>query len=152
MYFTLIRVCIRAMKRVPHLRSRHISITAMNVTPEVPVLVKPSALRPVCTVCIHGYSRGVGHTCSKCSRQRRLTGVIIMGVAVVGLITAVGFGQGYFKSTSSAAVSGMTERTLSSRGLEIIQSRLRATRAFQALKIIVVSWQIVTQVSPRVGT
>lgn len=67
----------------------------------------------------------------------------------MALITAVGFGPRFFASTPLAGDPQTSERTVLSRVFITIQSPLRRARDSQGLKILIVSWQIVMQVSAR---
>lgn len=101
------------------------------------VLPSSAVFPPVCTIFINGYARGMGHTCSTCTSRRRRAGAII--AAVIGL---------RMRGFASPSTEGNTEGISSSRGLlQSVRSRFRMTRSPQALKIVVVSWPIITQVS-----
>lgn len=107
------------------------------------VLSSSVALPPVCAVCIDGYARGMGHTCSKCTSRHRTAGATIAAVVVMVLIAAVAL---RLRSSASFCTEANTERPASSRGLHRAWPRFRMARPFQALKIVFVSWQIITQV------
>lgn len=81
----------------------------------------------VCAVCIDGYARGLGYTCLECSERRRVVAIAITVVILVIIIIII--------------ILRSFENRFSSQSL----ARLRTAKAFQALKIIFVVWQIVTQ-------
>lgn len=101
----------------------------------------------VCAVCADGYARGVGYTCTQCSGSRRtvtITVVLALLVAAM-LITVVVCAK---SAECSVAEKTMTTTTSLFCGrLRTSLSRFECTKASQALKIVIVAWQIVTQAS-----
>lgn len=90
------------------------------------------------------YARGLGYLCMKCSEGRRGAFIavavvifVVLGAAAIFLVVSIR------NSTSdNEAVVSKTERVL-----KRVRLRLRRVRAYQSMKIIVVSWQIITQAS-----
>lgn len=93
----------------------------------------------VCAVCLEGYAAGSGYTCSKCTGARR---GLAIGVGLVLLVLAaivVAVAVSYLGSPDEESA---VEEYLSRR-----QTQLEGSRVSQGLKIIIVSWQIVSQAS-----
>ncbi|CAN0218885.1 unnamed protein product [Ectocarpus sp. 4 AP-2014] len=90
---------------------------------------------PFCAVCAEGYTRGVGYTCSRCDAGRRnwTIGVALVLVAVAVVTGALGVR--YLGSSAERAVGWR------------IRSRFERSTVSQGLKIVIVSWQIVSQFS-----
>eukprot|EP00903_Cladosiphon_okamuranus_P016020 g14792.t1 len=88
---------------------------------------------PYCAICSEGYTAQIGLTCSKCSDS---TGGIVLAavVAVVALLVAVAVVSYVTSSERGATGPGMVERV----GRYI---------PLQSLKIVIVAWQILTQVT-----
>ncbi|CAN0299763.1 unnamed protein product, partial [Pylaiella littoralis] len=90
---------------------------------------------PFCAVCAEGYTRGVGYTCSKCDAGRRdwTIGVALVLAAVAVVVAALGV------RCLGASVERAARWT--------IRTRFERSTASQGLKIVIVSWQIVSQFS-----
>ena len=87
---------------------------------------------PDCSVCDNDYTGNVGFTCSRCSGSTTgivVIGIIILAFVIVGIALALHLLSGSMENT---------ERGLVGRMIRIIP--------VQAVKTIIVSWQIVTQV------
>ena len=96
---------------------------------------------PVCAVCEDGYTAGLGRTCSECSAERRsatiTAGAILVAVVVAAVVRGLkALGTGIRQST---AIESFFSGNVSGDGPR--------AKARQSLKIIVVSWQIITQAS-----
>lgn len=86
-----------------------------------------------CSVCSDGYNSELGFICSECADS--VDAIVLAAVlAVVALVVTAG--------TISYVMSGETE--VSGSG---VVERLRRYIPLQSLKIIVVAWQILTQVN-----
>ncbi|CAN0030927.1 unnamed protein product [Scytosiphon promiscuus] len=90
---------------------------------------------PFCAVCSEGYTRGLGYTCSECNIYRRnwTIGVALVLFAVAVVVGV--FGVRYLNSSAKQPAGGR------------IQSRFERSTIGQGLKIVIVSWQIVSQFS-----
>lgn len=90
-----------------------------------------------CSVCAKGYSRSIGFACTKCtSRNRNVT--IALGAALIVLVAAL-FGDfvvSLVRDTEAKLLGCLCGGRAVCRGIP-----------FQAIKIIVVVWQILTQFS-----
>ena len=89
---------------------------------------------PDCSVCNNDYTGSVGFACSRCSGTATgivVISIIILACVVVGIALALHLLSGSMEST---------ERGLVDRIIRIVP--------VQAVKIIIVAWQIVTQVRP----
>lgn len=93
-----------------------------------------------CAICTDGFSRGLGYTCLKCNMERRYVAIAIAVIIPVGILALVTHGMKMLRSGNGQ------ERSFSRRSLARKRSRFMMARTFQALKIIIVSWQIITQV------
>lgn len=93
-----------------------------------------------CSVCEEGYAPGLSYGCNSCSDGVSLmvTAVVLIAVAVV-VVVIIGL--------DLTAVGGAAGSATSRRGLDAKFRRLKAFIPFHSLKIAVVSWQIITQVS-----
>ncbi|CAN0227090.1 unnamed protein product, partial [Ascophyllum nodosum] len=103
----------------------------------------PGYTGPFCAVCIAGYARDLGYICTKCTRARRVA-VITVGVATaIVLIAIVVIGIRFLHTTEDP------EARLRPRNQAVarIHAQLKRATACQAVKIVVVSWQIVSQAS-----
>ena len=92
----------------------------------------PTFLFPDCSVCSKSYSPGLNFVCQKCSDS---TNGIAVTVVIIALVIA--FGLTIFSYLVSAEVGG------AGRG---IVDRVTRWVPMQSIKIIVVAWQILTQV------
>ena len=96
---------------------------------------------PDCAVCLDGYARGFGNSCIECSGQRRSAMIAFTAVVVVALVASIVIG------IQSLEVDTEAHSCSPRQVLKMVYHQIRRTRASQALKIMVVSWQIVTQAS-----
>ncbi|CAM9706213.1 unnamed protein product [Ascophyllum nodosum] len=96
---------------------------------------------PYCAVCLDGYARGFGNSCIECSGQRRSAMIAFTAVVVVALVASIVIG------IQSLEVDTEAHSCSPRQVLKMVYHQIRRTRASQALKIMVVSWQIVTQAS-----
>ena len=87
-----------------------------------------------CAICSDGYTEGLGFTCNKCSNTS--AGVALMVVVFAVIIVVIVFLVLYL-------ISGELE--LTRRGFV---KRLLRYIPLQSIKIIIVAWQILTQVRP----
>lgn len=94
-----------------------------------------------CAVCTDGYARGLGNLCLKCSEERRSGVIALASVFIVVIVAAI------VTHIPSLAFDTEAGSFLPRRVLEMARSRFKGARMYQAFKIVVVSWQIVTQVS-----
>lgn len=101
----------------------------------------PTDQPPDCAVCKDGYARGLGNACLKCSHERR-NAVIVVAVVIFVLIVMV-----IIAGIRSLTHPGEEHNLPLCRMMKAAISRFKGARAYQALKIMVVSWQIVTQAS-----
>ena len=88
-----------------------------------------------------GYARGLGYLCTECSDERRGALIAAVVVIVVLVVVAVMMGVHSFASDTRRA----TSQPCGCGG------RFRRMAVHQSLKIMVVSWQIVTQASTCVA-
>lgn len=86
-----------------------------------------------CSVCSEDYSSGLGPTCKKCVNDAG-------SVAIVGVISVLAMVAFIFFVTFMVS----TEKNDSEKGTAARMARLVPV---QSLKIAIVSWQIITQVS-----
>ncbi|CAN0093617.1 unnamed protein product [Ectocarpus sp. 4 AP-2014] len=96
---------------------------------------------PYCSVCEPDYSPSFSYTCTQCSSSRRqglLAAIVI--VAIVAAFATVAI----FKSLLSAE--------LQDSNMRCFHGRVRQAVPVQALKIIVVVWQILTQFAAAANT
>eukprot|EP00752_Nemacystus_decipiens_P010199 g9089.t1 len=94
---------------------------------------------PFCAVCAQGYAPGLGYTCSECNGGRK-SWTIAVGVILL---------------CAGAVVVALSVRYLGSTDNEPATKKVRAcmegVRASQGFKIVIVSWQIVSQFSSVVS-
>ena len=114
-----------------------------------PLLCSFPRLVQVCAVCADGHTAGLGFACTACSGVRRKAtialGVVLLVAAAVMMVASLHF-LGFLSSgipTGLQASCGRFRRAA---------SRLKCSKATQALKIVIVSWQIVTQASCSYST
>lgn len=96
---------------------------------------------PDCAVCGVGYARGLGNLCLKCSHERY--GAVIAVAVVIFVVVVMVIIDGIRSLTHPSVADNLPLR----RTLSAVVSRFKGSRVYQALKIMVVSWQIVTQAS-----
>ena len=87
---------------------------------------------PDCSVCNNDYTGSVGFTCSRCSDST--TGIVVIGIIILAcVVVGIAF--------ALHLLSGRMENT--ERGLV---GRITRIVPVQAVKIIIMVWQILTQV------
>lgn len=99
----------------------------------------------VCAVCADGYTpSGVRYTCAKCTGGRRdATIAVISVVLLLVVLLTVAATITCLQSESEQTFGG---ESAARRGVAWIGTRLKRSAGTQSLKIIIVSWQIITQV------
>ncbi|CAM9623221.1 unnamed protein product [Scytosiphon promiscuus] len=94
---------------------------------------------PFCAVCADGYAAGSGYTCSKCTGARAMVtvgvGIVLSTVGVIAVATTVKY------LGSLDEVSSVEERQ------STLEARFEGSRLSRGVKIVIVSWQIVSQFS-----
>ena len=91
-------------------------------------------------MCEEGYAPGVAFSCSSCSDGRSLIATAVaLSLVAVALVVAI--------ILDLTAVVAVAASPTSRNGCGAGYRRLKAAIPFQSLKIVVVSWQIITQVS-----
>ena len=88
---------------------------------------------PYCSICSEGYSEHLSFSCRECSDNNTDTIIVAVILSVVGLIVIVALAS-YLTSSeidSSLGISGVVKRYI----------------PLQSLKIVIVTWQILTQFS-----
>lgn len=94
-------------------------------------------------MCADGYTSGLGYTCSECSADRRTAAIVLATIGLVAVVATVSYSLKFPRSSAGQVVA---DGNFFGAGRVGVQPIIRA-RAFQALKVLVVSWQIVTQAS-----
>lgn len=99
---------------------------------------------PVCAVCEDGYTAGLGYTCSKCSAERRGVTIAVGAILVAALVAVIARSLKVLRTDAwqSAAVESFSSGSIGEN-----RQRLVRAKASQALRVTVVSWQIITQAS-----
>ncbi len=109
---------------------------------------------PVCAVCAEGYTPDIGYACSRCIAGRRAATITVLSVLLLtAVVLTAALGVRHLRSRrddAQAPIGGGSGAA--SRGLARIRSRLWHSRVAQTVKIIVVSWQIITQASGATST
>lgn len=99
----------------------------------------------VCAVCAEGYTTGVGYACVRCTGSRRGAAIaVVSAILLVAVAVALVIGVKH-RRRSSASTS--VEESPAMRRLARVKSHLKRSGATQAIKTIIVSWQIITQAS-----
>ena len=105
-------------------------------------------LSPDCAVCTEGFSPGYAHTCKSClgdSKRRALA--VISAIALLALVAATFLVAKLVSVVETGPPSGEDkEQSHWQRRCSLWQARMRKTVPLTAVKIVVVVWQIVTQV------
>ena len=115
-----------------------------GLTPYLYVFIAPRFLSaPVCAVCADGYTSGLAYTCSECNEERRIAAI---ATPTIVLLTVVAMFVRRFTFLRSSGGQTVAEET-SPGGDNARDQRFIGAPATQALKILLVSWQIVTQAS-----
>lgn len=114
------------------------------LTPPLPFVSARSRSVSVCAVCKDGYTSGLGYTCSKCNDERHSLAITMGAILVAAAIAVVARSLMVLGTDTdvTAAVEGFSTADVGEG-----RSRLVRAKASEALKTIVVSWQIVTQAS-----
>lgn len=110
-------------------------------------LVTPSLLLPscssssstVCAECAEDYSLGLGYTCSECDEDRRKWTTAVAVILLVAAAVAVTVSVGYLGAS--------TKESAATRIPSLVRQRFGRSWVSQGVKIIIVSWQIVSQAS-----
>lgn len=99
---------------------------------------------PVCAVCDDGYTPGLGYSCSKCSDGRRCAAITLGAILVAAAVVTIARSIKFLGTDADLreAVEGFSDNDVGGDQ----RGRARA-KASQAVKIIIVSWQIITQAS-----
>lgn len=93
----------------------------------------------VCAVCADGYADGSGYTCSECNGARRMSTI---GIAIALLVVAAAL------VTTSVSYLGSSKEVSTVEGLKsMCLARLEGSILSHGLKIVIVSWQIVSEAS-----
>ncbi|CAM9683309.1 unnamed protein product, partial [Choristocarpus tenellus] len=100
--------------------------------------ISTSSVFPDCAVCDDGFAPGLSYSCSECddSRKSLALGIGIFSLALIVLVVSGGI---RFLITASSLRLKNLHGGLS--------HRIKRMISFQGLKILVVTWQIVTQFS-----
>lgn len=123
-----------------HRHQHTVSSSLARSLPSIPIL---GLL--VCAVCADGYTTGgVRYTCEKCTGGRQdATIAVISVVLLLAVLLAVAASIKYLRSESKQTSGGGSAVR---RGVAWVGARLKRLAGAQTLKIIIVSWQIITQV------
>lgn len=103
-----------------------------------------STCSPDCAVCSEGYARGFGNTCSQCTDERRRIAIALLAIVSV-VVMAIVMGSFWFLPPGSGVYNAGNPPANQRR--KSAAHSFRKARAFQALKIVVVAWQIISQAS-----
>ena len=95
-------------------------------------------------MCADDYSGGLGYACSQCNEERRSATIAVAAVVLVAVVAIVAQGLRFLGTYAGRTVAGEAVLSGNQTG---VQSLFTGARASQALKVVVVSWQIVTQAS-----
>lgn len=96
--------------------------------------------QPDCAVCEEGYAPGLSFSCSSCSDEGNRALRVFVAAVIVVLVVAVGIAV-LVDLTTVRAKPG--RKDCCAAGFRRLQGSIR----FQSLKIAVVTWQIITQVT-----
>eukprot|EP00904_Undaria_pinnatifida_P002436 jgi/Undpi1/12193/HiC_scaffold_5.g01869.m1 len=97
---------------------------------------------PLCAVCADGYTAALGYACSQCNKERRSATIAVAAVVLVVVVAILVQGLRFLGTYAGRTVAG---ESVLSRDRTGVQPQFIGARASQALKVVVVSWQIVTQ-------
>lgn len=134
------------MKCTSRIRLRHYNAW----DPWYIVLFRPFATFDAdCAVCAKGFSPGMAYSCTKCSGRTKKSGV---GVAVTSVIIVPVVAVMLLRYLGRAEDDDTRGRRGASRGFlrqkcDIFQESLSKVLPLTAIKMVVVVWQIVLQVS-----
>lgn len=94
---------------------------------------------PDCAVCASGYTAGISHTCYACdgatAAAAKAAAITLMLISALVLLSA-------YKYLTSAGTSDVPEQS----SLHACLSRIKQAFPLQAVKILIVAWQIITEV------
>ncbi|CAM9127774.1 unnamed protein product [Ectocarpus sp. 6 AP-2014] len=90
-----------------------------------------------CAECAEDYSLGLGYTCSECDEDRRKWTTAVAVVLLVAAAVAVTVSVGYLGAS--------TKESAAARIPSLVRERFGRSWVSQGFKIIIVSWQIVSQ-------
>lgn len=93
----------------------------------------------VCAECAEDYSLGLGYTCSECDEDRRKWTIAVAVILLVAAAFAVTVSVGYLGAS--------TKESSAARIPSLVRERFGRSWVSQGFKIIIVSWQIVSQAS-----
>lgn len=115
-----------------------------GLTPYLYVFIAPRFLSaPVCAVCADGYTSGLAYTCSECNEDRRIAAIATATIVLLIVVAMFARSLKFLRSSAGQAVAEETSPTGDNAGGQ----HFIRTSASQALKVLLVSWQIITQVS-----
>lgn len=115
----------------------HLHVCLLPCSRVIGAYVCPMCSFTDCAVCDTDYSPSLDHTCTRCSSSRRQG---LVAAVVIGAIAAV--------FAIAVICQYMLSAELENSKTRCFHRRVLAAVPVQALKIIVVVWQIVTQVWP----
>lgn len=95
-------------------------------------------------MCTDGYAPGLGYICNECSKSLTIFYAVITVVIFIVILLA-----GVYMVRALIFGSGATPERRSSGRMKL--SDLRRLIPFQSLKVLIVTWQIIIQVSIRAG-
>ena len=118
---------------VKYMKPSHLSHTMSSIMSRLVQLPGACTLMEVdCAICSDGYTEGLGFTCDKCSNSS--VGIVVMAVGFVAMASFIVFLVMFL-------MSGELEYT---RGGFV--KRLARYIPVQSVKIVIVVWQVLTQV------
>lgn len=110
----------------------------------------PSKLYTDCAVCGDGYTPGIEYSCNKCTGATRIfslgigAAILIVGVFVlVMVLSALVRVEACSEQESKNAITSKWEQKINS-----CRSSIAKAIPLTAIKVVLVVWQIVTQVCP----
>lgn len=118
--------------------------------PPPPPPPRPPQSRPKykdCAVCTENYSPGYSHTCKSCmggNRTRALA--VITAIAMVALVAVTFLVANLVSVVDTGPPDEAKAQSRWQQRCSLWQARMRKTVPLTAVKIVVVVWQIVTQV------
>lgn len=117
-----------------------------NATRLIQTCARPH-LRPGtdCAVCTDGYSPGYFHSCKSCEGDSRRSALYAVSAVGAAVLLAVVFVTAKLVSAVETTPSDKTPSRWQQRR-SVWQSRMKKMLPLTAIKIVVVVWQIVTQV------
>lgn len=94
-----------------------------------------------CAVCLPGYTQGMGYSCLGCSEGSEAT-LLVVGV-IVALIAGLLFVEAFNFLTF---VTDGKSRPAHRNGFDKLGSKIQEAIPLQRVKIVIVMWQIITEV------